>query len=232
MKKIILIICAVICHFAYAQSGKATYSVKFIVPETVTWNPSIKEDLLKMVESANRQEFLLQFNKTQSSFTLVNNMGVDESEENKKLQGLGAAMTGGANIYLDHDKKIEIDLDFLNTIVKKEYVENKWEITKESKQIGNYLCYKATQKVTFINRSGKEGSKEIYAWFAPSLPYNYGPKRYYGLPGLILELQDKAITFLLTKIELQKSDIVINFPKGKTVSDEEYVKKIKNKAGL
>jgi GLPGLI family protein len=231
MKKIILIICAVICHFAYAQSGKATYSVKFIIPSTVTLDPSIKEDFLKSVETANRQEFLLQFNKTQSSFTHINNMAVDESEENKKQQNLGAAMTGGANIYLDHDKKIEIDLDFLNNIVKKDYVENKWEITKESKQIGNYLCYKAVQKITFT-RNGKAGSKEVYAWFAPSLPYRYGPKRYYGLPGLVLELQDAAITFLLTKIELQKSDIIINFPKGKAISNDEYVKQIKNKAGM
>ena len=93
--------------------------------------------------------------------------------------------------------------------------------------IDNYLCYKAIYLIKFVNRKGINTSIPIVAWFAPSLPYAYGPKYFNGLPGLILELVDRETTFLASSITISKDkEVKIDFPKGKTVSQEEYTKKV------
>ena len=69
------------------------------------------------------------------------------------------------------------------------------------------------------------------AWFAPSLPYSFGPKNYYGLPGLILELTEGSTTYIVTKIELSNKNISVVQPRGKTISREEYNKRLKKQMG-
>ncbi|RLD60552.1 MAG: GLPGLI family protein, partial [Bacteroidetes bacterium] len=57
-----------------------------------------------------------------------------------------------------------------------------WKLTNETKIILGYTCYKATH-----NREG--GNPVIVtAWYCPEIPYQFGPKGYAGLPGLILEI--------------------------------------------
>lgn len=57
-----------------------------------------------------------------------------------------------------------------------------WKLINETKTILGYTCYKATH-----NREG--GNPVIVtAWYCPEIPYQFGPKGYAGLPGLILEI--------------------------------------------
>ncbi|HEX7692151.1 MAG TPA: GLPGLI family protein [Sediminibacterium sp.] len=70
----------------------------------------------------------------------------------------------------------------LNTYLIEEPVpEIKWEITGETKDIQGYACQKAT--CLFRGRNYE-------AWFCAALPYNNGPWKLGGLPGLILEAYD------------------------------------------
>ncbi|AEM70202.1 Protein of unknown function, Porph ging [Allomuricauda ruestringensis DSM 13258] len=92
----------------------------------------------------------------------------------------------------------------------------KWEITNESKQIGEVKVLKATT-------TRKLGSylEEIEAWFAPTLPYSFGPLGYNGLPGLILEMYRGKVVFKLK--EIQEKDVDIKLPKGsKEMTFEKY----------
>ncbi|AUC85668.1 hypothetical protein CW731_10380 [Polaribacter sp. ALD11] len=50
----------------------------------------------------------------------------------------------------------------------------------------------------------------VTAWFSKSFPFNYGPEEYCGLPGLIIELQERGIKYQLKKNENVKN---INFKK-------------------
>ena len=100
------------------------------------------------------------------------------------------------------------------------------KLQQKKKMIDKYLCYKATYKYDFVARDNKIKSRTITAWFSPSLPFSFGPKDYGGLPGLILELQDWETTFLATKIDLLDESIKIEFPKGNTVTQEQYEKKV------
>ena len=209
--------------FTHSQSGKITYSVKSYLDPNKEIKSDIKPFIIALYEKVNTLKFELNFNKQQSSFKFVeNSMSVDKDDS--KTAHLVAA---GENVYIDHLKKEEIHQNTDNILIKDRYEIRNWTITKESKKIDVYLCYKAIYKYDFVDRKGKNKTAEIIAWFAPSLPYNYAPKQYFGLPGLVLELQESNITFYATKIELSKKEIQINFPKGKTITREQYDGKMK-----
>lgn len=73
----------------------------------------------------------------------------------------------------------------------------------------------------------------ITAWYSPEIPINQGPESYWGLPGLILEINDGTTTILCSKIVLNaKEKVDIKAPtKGKEISQKEYdetvIKKMK-----
>ena len=108
-----------------------------------------------------------------------------------------------------------------NFIVK--YEPKKWKLTQEKKKIGNYICYKA------IDINSKNKKMKPIAWFTPEIPSQYGPEKFHGLPGLILELETASIIFKAQKIKLNpKNKIVINKPsKGKVITTKEYRKLIR-----
>ena len=91
-----------------------------------------------------------------------------------------------------------------------------WVITSENKKIGKYICYKATSRDTVVNPKGVF-KYDVVAWFCPELPNSFGPSKYFGLPGLILELDNGRIKLLAsnivftepikTKIKFQKNGI-------------------------
>lgn len=64
----------------------------------------------------------------------------------------------------------------------------------------------------------------ITAWYSPEIPVNQGPENYWGLPGLILEINDGKTTILCSKIILNAKDKVdIKPPKsGKVISQKSY----------
>ncbi len=63
------------------------------------------------------------------------------------------------------------------------------------------------------------------------MPYSYGPLKYIGLPGLILEVNDGKTVMLCTKIVMNAKDKVEIKPasKGKQVTQTEYNDIVKKK---
>lgn len=78
--------------------------------------------------------------------------------------------------------------------VVKEPFEIQWKITKERKKIANYHCWVA--KSEFRGRS-------YTAWFTTDVPLIFGPWKFQGLPGLIVQIIDDSqeISISLEKIE-------------------------------
>ena len=103
------------------------------------------------------------------------------------------------------------------------YPKTEWKITNETKKINGYLCGKAI--TTVVENSRARQTSTIIAWFAFDLPYNYGPKQFAGLPGLVLELEyAKKYKMRATKIELNsKEKLKIDMPKkGIKISLKKY----------
>ena len=72
---------------------------------------------------------------------------------------------------------------------------------------------------------------EITAWYTPQIPVNQGPGEYWGLPGLILEINADRTTILCSKIVLnpEEKKEIKKPSKGKEVTREEYNKIMKDK---
>ncbi|PWN71823.1 GLPGLI family protein [Chryseobacterium phosphatilyticum] len=58
-----------------------------------------------------------------------------------------------------------------------------WKILPEKQKIGEYNTQKATASL---------GGREWTAWFSTDIPFQDGPYIFYGLPGLIIKLEDST----------------------------------------
>ena len=135
-----------------------------------------------------------------------------------------------------------------------------WQLGTETKQIGQYLCMKATAIKTvdefdwrsMRRKSPPKDSKvkkdstktttisdeieipkqiEVVAWYTPQIPVSQGPGEFWGLPGLILEVNTDKTTILCSKIILnpQEKDEIEAPKKGDVVSRDGYNDIVKKK---
>lgn len=75
-----------------------------------------------------------------------------------------------------------------------------WEITDEEKIIGGFKARKATTDSFEYDKDHEWYNGKVTAWFTTDIPIPAGPGRYYGLPGLILELTyEKSREFFIFK---------------------------------
>lgn len=80
------------------------------------------------------------------------------------------------------------------------------------------------KKTNFLDAIEVPKEIVITAWYTPEIPVSQGPEGYWGLPGLILEVNDGRTTILCSKIVLNPKDKVEikAVAKGKVVSQKEY----------
>lgn len=107
--------------------------------------------------------------------------------------------------------------DMIASYVEENISDIDWQLHEESKQLGSFLCKKATCKFR---------GREWTVWYAPQIPVNHGPWKLQGLPGLILEAYDKLnevqFLYLAMEIPFDVADFVILQKEGKEFSFEEY----------
>ena len=136
-----------------------------------------------------------------------------------------------------------------------------WKLGSETKKIGQYLCMKATaiksvdefdwrsmrrknpkkeEKTTKTDDTKSSAVSdeievpktiEVTAWYTPQIPVNQGPGEFWGLPGLILEVNADRTTILCNKITINpQQKIEIQAPeKGKVISRADYNSTVKQK---
>ncbi|GAB3635803.1 hypothetical protein GCM10027422_13930 [Hymenobacter arcticus] len=93
-----------------------------------------------------------------------------------------------------------------------------WRITDEKKNVSGYDCQKAT--IQF-------GGRIFDAWFTKKIPISDGPYKFYGLPGLIIKVNDIAnnYTFQLAKFIKVSRDLSLQLPKKTVYSTKLIVEK-------
>uniref|UniRef100_UPI004048D941 GLPGLI family protein n=1 Tax=Mariniflexile sp. TaxID=1979402 RepID=UPI004048D941 len=121
-----------------------------------------------------------------------------------------------------------------------------WIMESETKQIGQYTCFKATATKTVDAESGFNFRRppddektdapttkniQIVAWYTMQIPVNQGPSDYWGLPGLILEVSADKTIILCSKIVLnpEVKDVIKVPSKGKEITKIEYDEIVKKK---
>lgn len=70
-----------------------------------------------------------------------------------------------------------------------------WNISNETKKVQNYTLQKAT--ATF-------GGRNWIAWFNKEIPFNEGPFKFSGLPGLVFEIYDTKRNFIYNLVKSQE----------------------------
>lgn len=102
-------------------------------------------------------------------------------------------------------------------IIEEKIPQIQWNITSQTKKIGNYDVIKATCEFR---------GRKYDAWFAPIIPMRFGPWKLQGLPGLILEASDNSgeIAFSLQAITKEAQPIALKL-KEKTIDIETYFQK-------
>ncbi|WP_374461950.1 GLPGLI family protein [Chryseobacterium taeanense] len=78
-----------------------------------------------------------------------------------------------------------------------------WKILPEKQKIGEYNAQKATTNY---------GGREWIAWFSTDIPFQDGPYKFYGLPGLIVKLEDTTGSHIMTLVGNKKmaSSVAVN----------------------
>lgn len=213
---------------AYSQnlSGTVVYKVVSASPYDDAQKDEMgKRDTEMRLASLAKQTFLLEFTASKSKFARNNSLSINDDKGEQIYDNIATSYYSSSyDYYLDNSAgigmfKYSTDGTLVTQLVK----EKEWDISTESKKIGDYLCYKAVYIKKYMGRNGKMKTLPITAWFAPSLPYRYGPKQYYGLPGLILELHELYGVFLASEIKIgEEKHLSIEFPKGKTITEEQY----------
>ncbi|WP_281756609.1 GLPGLI family protein, partial [Neptunitalea chrysea] len=106
-------------------------------------------------------------------------------------------------------------------LVKQQVIDNAWVITKETKKLQGYTCYKA-----IFYRETLRGKQKVTAWFTPQLSVPFGPSGFDGLPGLILQVQYGQHILTATKITFSKKVLEVPVPKGQLVENDIEMSKI------
>ena len=229
--------------------GSAVYQTKTKVEMDLVAS-GIPADRIKRIEEMMKSQmektYILTFNKTASIYK--------EEEKLDQTAGSGpgmrfAMMGGGAsgkyykNIQTKKSAK-ENEFSGKNFLIKDDLKTYEWKMEQETKMIGENLCFKATTIIEMPanannfsfgrrNNNSKEEEKveeekielvPVTAWYSMDIPVGHGPGDYWGLPGLILEINAGNTQIMCTKIVMNpKEKADISEPnKGKVVTQKEY----------
>lgn len=253
---LVSLICITFALFSFKPEvkefqGRAIYKYKAQM-DLGRWGARMSEAQKKQVKARlkNRLEktYILDFNKEASVF-----------EEKEQLDAMsGATDSWGKNFSrgLQYKNVKENQLvqsqEFYGKrfLVKDKLEPINWKLGKETKQIGNYTCFKAvaaipTQNLEWFNfewsdlreEEAAEGEEEeikmttIEAWYTPQIPVSHGPAEYWGLPGLIIEVSDGDTVMICSEIQMDpEGELDIIAPdKGKEITKVDYQATIKSK---
>ncbi len=244
----ILLITFLLSSTSYAQDfqGKAYYFSKSTM-ELGSFGDRMSEAQKKQIQEGlkNRLEktYILTFNKEESTF-----------KEDEKLDALSGATDSWGNNFTPGEQYKNVKTNTLlqnqefygkQFLVKDELLSIDWKMTTETKQIGKYMSFKATALIPSAdlswynfswndsaeNDEGEAKMTEVVAWYSPQIPISQGPSEYWGLPGLILEVNVGNTTMLCSKIIMNPEEKTkLEAPdKGKLITKKEYQETIAGK---
>ena len=125
----------------------------------------------------------------------------------------------------DTEKILEIEEFSGKTyIIEDRLVTPKWKVHNKIKEVNGYMCMMATSEDTL------KGQK-IEAWFANDIASSAGPERYFGLPGLIMEINVNEGEVIITAVKVEKKSVSEDILppkklKGKKINQQQYNKMI------
>ncbi|WP_084175617.1 GLPGLI family protein [Chryseobacterium shigense] len=201
----------------FGQNKQFFYEYKFIRDSTNVKN--FEKEMMVLNIDNNKSEFY-SFEKYKSDSTL--------NADSKK-----GIFSMPPNIKMNKDRVVRNintqKIEFITPLEPYRYsvsqnIDLKWKILAEFNNILGYNVQKATTEF---------GGRKWIAWFSKEIPIQSGPYKFFGLPGLILKMEDlhKSHIFELKGIKATKGDFnypYVNNYKDVKVTYPKYVKIFKN----
>ncbi len=237
---IISLLVSVLTANAQGLTGRINYksSSSFKVSmDSTKMAPEVMADLQRQLKKQMEREYTLTFSQVESNWKQVESLGA----------GPATASAGGATVVFqtgNADRLLykniadqalieEEDLMGKSFLVQDSLPVYNWELTGKSKKIGDYEVQEAKYSRIVDSKRFSMGMSEmeltkdtihVTAWFAPQIPVSHGPADFWGLPGLILELQNGGMTFIADRIVLNPTEpVAIEVPrKGQKISRADY----------
>ncbi len=234
------------------KTSTADFKKRFEGNKDIT--PEMQAMIEQRMKQMFEKTFVLSFDKSSSIYKEEEKLeapGQASGGMRMMSNMMGAGGTFYKNV---KDKNYIVNKEFMGKefLIKDSLPNLKWKMESETRVIGGYNCFKATairpaSKTDFRNFRPKEENaatkkadsdkkttlldniempKEIMvtAWYTPEIPINQGPENYWGLPGLILEVNDGKTTILCSKVVMNAKEKVEIKPStnGDVITQEKY----------
>ena len=171
-----------------------------------TYFKNVKEKLYTVDKEVFGKEFLIKDSLPNLKWIL--------SDESKKI--------GDYTCFKATAVKEASKTDFRNYRRKKEEPKKETEEGKVDEKATEEK--KEEKKTNFFAEIDMPKEVTVTAWYCPEIPVNQGPDEYWGLPGLIMEVNDGKTVIMCSKLVLNvKEKIEIKAPTGgDKVTQKEY----------
>ncbi len=231
--------------------GKAEYFSKYMFKKDNLDTSESEKDkeyrdvMREALKKSSEKNYTLIFNKQEAVYE--ENQELQQPVAATGRLSISVSMSGGGKKYISLKERISLEEDEIfgnEFLIEEVLVQPAWKLLDETKKIGDYHCSKAEliipvtekQKEAYQEFLNKEAIKPalfkmdepkervITAWYTPEIPVSFGPNNYWGLPGLILEINEEYTVILCSKIILNsKEKSKIKRPKaGEKVSREKF----------
>ena len=228
MRNILIVGLVFLGTFSFGQkmSGRITYETSRDLGKTLAKAKFMsKEEKDRESETwknmfSRKTNYILSFTPTTSFYTYENQ---EETSED------GSYSYTHDDFYFTRDFDKNTFFDYQNVLGKTYIISDslksiKWKILNDVKEVGGYICMKAMAYDTLKDQ-------KIEAWFATDFAVSTGPDRFFGLPGIIMEvtLDDGAYMITTKTVDLTGQTEYPKLPKkikGKKINSEGYNKLI------
>jgi len=239
---------------AVYESKTSTADFKTRMEGNKNMTPEMMKNIEERMKKMFEKTFILNFDKSASIYKEEEKLEAPGQGGGGGMRMMASFTGGGGTYYKNvKDKTYTVDKEFMGKefLVKDTLTQMKWKMEGETRVIGGYNCYKATavvpiNKSDFRNFRPKEDKKTkeaatekkssimvmiempkeqtITAWYTPEIPVNQGPEGYWGLPGLILEVNDGRTVILCSKVVLNPKEKAAIKPatNGKVVTQKVF----------
>ena len=227
--------------FAQGFMGRAYYKSSSKISISMDSTKMAPEQMAQIQASLKKQmeqNYVLSFNQTESTWKKEESLGGGPATASSGGAVFMVASSGeGSTLYKNiADQTYLEDHEMMEKayLVKDNLTPEEWELSGETKKVGNYTAQKASFTKIVDSKRFSTGMTEmenvkdtlqVTVWFTPEIPVSHGPENYFGLPGLILEVQNQGRTLICEKIELNPSAdpvVIVKPSKGKEITKEEF----------
>lgn len=186
MQKLIITFILLLGIMTKAQNQRFIYEYKYVLDSTAKDKPEIEIMLLDVIPKGSKFYSKETF-ETDSLTRAAMEKQIQAGSGQLDFSGIkdkGKVRYSVEKMYPDYS------VLFFNSLSADEYMiqdsrKQDWKILSDKEKVGAFIAQKAV-----CNFAGRKWT----AWFTTDLPIQDGPYKFYGLPGLIVKLEDATQT--------------------------------------